>query len=219
VSTGYNLVKIKLQNTETKFTHASPLVVSLDPITGSDASWLRVAIVVDRFTGVGNATITLEQSHDAGATWSTVPYTSTTLISGLGSYIIETTSATKPLSPNVRLKIVPDSGVTVGASAVYKTFSAGQIIPYVAGSGSGGAGDASEATLQTVAKETTLQKIRAWPYAAWDSRVRVSTLTAETTEYRSGGISGTIMGVKVIQFTDSTKAEWASITYNPQQVT
>jgi len=140
----YQWVDLALRNVKKLATNSHPLVIDLGALTGNDASFLRVAIEVGTFAGPDTAVITLEQSHDGGTTWVTVANTTTTPITAVGTYTIETTAASGILSPNVRVKITPAATVGIGVTRLRRTLSDGPAIPTAA------TGGATEATLQDI---------------------------------------------------------------------
>lgn len=128
----YQFVEVKLKNVQRMASNSLPLYVDLDPITGNDASYLLVSVVVGSVAGAGTAALSLENSFDGGDTWTTVAGTTSVAITVAGVYTIVSTSAATVLSPNVRLKILPDAGFGVAVAKCYKTFSPGPIIPTAA---------------------------------------------------------------------------------------
>ena len=86
---------------------------------------------------------------------------------------------------------------------------------------------ATEATLANVltdtnalvakdfATETTLQKIRKWPYATFDKQSLTQGALTDTWEYLDGVI---VVGTIVITYTDATKVTISNITYAPDKV-
>lgn len=140
----YQLAKVALKNFQRIVSDTAPMYVDLSPITGNDASFLRVAVTVDNVAGIGSGGLALEHSPDGGITWIAVTGVITTAITIAGTYTIETTPVSGILSPNVRLLLTADAGFAYSVLNLYKTYSDGPIIPTAA------LGGATEATLLNI---------------------------------------------------------------------
>jgi hypothetical protein len=62
------------------------------------------------------------------------------------------------------------------------------------------------------ATETTLQKLREWPYATWDKQALTEGATTDTWTYTSGV---TTVGTITITYTDATKGTIQDVVYSP----
>lgn len=143
----YQLIKVPLQNTSRVVRAVEGLSLPLGPISANDATTLQASVVVAQVSGgFTTANLYLEQSKDAGATWSVVPSTIADTITSAGTFSVYLTSSSGILFPNVRLVITVNTiGESLLLSEVYRTFTQGQnIVP------PGAVGGASEATLLNV---------------------------------------------------------------------
>ncbi len=141
----YQLLKLSLQNTTRRITSVAPLYVEMGAMSGNDAVSLQVAVIVAAVSaGFTTATISLEQSADAGVTWATVPGTTAQSITGVGTFSIKLSGTSGVLLPNVRVKIIATTpGDELLLSTIYRTFAqSSTIVPPAAIS----AGMATEAT-------------------------------------------------------------------------
>jgi hypothetical protein len=62
------------------------------------------------------------------------------------------------------------------------------------------------------ATETTLQKLREWPYATWDKQALTEGATTDTWTYTSGV---TTVGTITITYTDTGKGTIQDVAYSP----
>jgi hypothetical protein len=127
-------------------------------------------------------------------------------ITGTGSYSVWVNGSTGIPSPNLRLKVLPAVGTTITLDKVLRSFTTGDnLIPIPSMTSSGGA------------TEATQQKIRRWPYADWDTKVHTWNAGAFTDswEYKLGGPTGTSVALKIIVYTDATKANINYIRHSP----
>jgi hypothetical protein len=62
------------------------------------------------------------------------------------------------------------------------------------------------------AKETTLQKLREWPYATWDKQALAEGVADDVWTYTSGA---TVVGTITITYTDATKGTIQDVAYSP----
>jgi hypothetical protein len=62
------------------------------------------------------------------------------------------------------------------------------------------------------ATETTLQKLREWPYATWDKQALTEGATTDTWTYTSGVST---VGTITITYTDATKGTIQDVVYSP----
>jgi hypothetical protein len=129
------------------------------------------------------------------------------------------------VSPNLRLKILPDAGDALYVTKLYRSYTTGGIlVPRDAGVGGGGASteakqdviigyvDGVEAGIATL-----ITNSEQWPYAAhnaitysWDGVTFTEVIT-----YKTGGTGGTTVGTITNVFTDATKATPVSTVYSP----
>jgi hypothetical protein len=205
----YQLIELKLENFARQISDTKPLYLPMGALASNDATTLRVSVVVGAITG-GTAALSLEESMDGGLTWAALTTSTNGPISGAGTYQVWLTDSSGIVAPNVRLKVLPSAGQSMYITKVYRTYATGDII-IPRSSGSGGGGGATEATLQ---------KLREWPYAAYDSFTtawNAGTFT-EVVSYRTGGVAGTVVGTITTVFTDAVKTLHVSTVYSPQLV-
>jgi hypothetical protein len=62
------------------------------------------------------------------------------------------------------------------------------------------------------ATETTLQKLREWPYATWDKQALAEGVADDVWTYTSGA---TVVGTITITYTDATKGTIQDVAYSP----
>jgi hypothetical protein len=74
--------------------------------------------------------------------------------------------------------------------------------------------DTNALVAKDFATETTLQKLREWPYATWDKQALVEAALTDTWTYTSGV---TTVGTIVITYTDATKGTIQDVVYSPAQ--
>ena len=124
----YQLVKLFQQNVQRKVIAGNPLIVRFC-ISGNDSTTLRLGVVIGSFAGAGNATLSLEESLDGGASWSAVVCDVET-ITGIGTFKASLTAASGVVSPDLRVIVTPDAAVTLYVTQIYHSHSTdGIIIP------------------------------------------------------------------------------------------
>jgi hypothetical protein len=117
----YSLIEIPKENYLRLITDSTPLYIPMGALSAADATTLIVGLVVGIFGGT-SATITMEESFDAGATYAAVPAFTADVITGIGLSKIKLDPSNGPLSPVVRVKVEAAAGTTLYLSRVFRTF-------------------------------------------------------------------------------------------------
>ena len=171
----YQFAEVKLHNVQKLVGIGETNYIDLSPINGNDASFLRVAVIVSAWS-TGPVNLSIQHSHDGGQSWVTAPALTTAPITAIGTWTVETTPTTGPLSPNVRLAIISNGG-GVGISRVSKTFSPGPVI--ITAAASGGASEATAAAI-LAAVDTVETKLDAINTSIGTLPADVGTIKADT---------------------------------------
>jgi hypothetical protein len=148
----YSLIDIPKENYQRLCTDLAPLYIPLGAMSGTDASFLRGGVVVGVWA-VANAAITLEESFNAGVSYTTVTEFTADTITAAGTFLFKLASTTTPISPIARLKILPGAGGSLYVSKVFRSFCSsdimgisGSVVP---------AGAATEITLDALNQQIT----------------------------------------------------------------
>ena len=123
------LVQFKQESIKTAATVANPMVVKFGPYAQDKiVVSVKVATVTGGIAVGSEIVVLLEQSWDDGATWQTVPNievkdsSNATVVgpTGVGVFVIKTTSSSGVLSPIARLTLTPPSGQNFTLSGMWK---------------------------------------------------------------------------------------------------
>jgi len=123
----YQLLELKLENTQRVIKDTAPLYLTLGALSSNDITTLKVAVVVGSISG-GTAALTLETSMDGGLTWKTILTGTDGPITGAGTYQVWMIASSGISGPNIRLKILPSAGISVYLTKAYRTFASGDVL-------------------------------------------------------------------------------------------
>jgi hypothetical protein len=207
----YQLIELKLENYQRLITDASPLHVSLGPISGNDTTTLKASIVVSALSLAATATLSLEESMDGGVTWTTVTTSVTGVVNATGTWAVWVNENSGIVSPVVRLSLTPlGVGDTFYISRSYRTFTTDTtIVPRANLSATGfatevtlGSVDTNVSDIETLLSDRLSGSLvpKKFDYIA----LTVAALS-DTYVYKTGGAGGTTQKTVTVTFTDATK--------------
>ncbi len=146
----YNLIDLPKENYQRVISSSNPLYVSVGSLSAADATTLSIGVVVSVFSGT-SANMYLQESYDNGTTWADLSSFTADLIGGTGTFKTKVAPQNGPMSPLVRLKVLPAGATLVGISKIWRTFVQSNVmIPRDASISNG----ATEATLLSVLSDT-----------------------------------------------------------------
>lgn len=221
----YQLIELKLENYQRLITDASPLHVSLGPISGNDTTTLKASIVVSALSLAATATLSLEESMDGGVTWTTVTTSVTGVVNATGTWAVWVNENSGIVSPVVRLSLTPlGVGDTFYISRSYRTFTTDTtIVPRANLSATGFATEATLGDIDTAVGnietdtgniatdvgdiETLLSDRLSGSLVPkkFDYIALTVAALSDTYVYKTGGAGGTTQKTVTVTFTDATK--------------